>query len=279
MYDATGTPIPGFWDNPWHLGFAIVGGLAFLIFVVIPLMASIHINEQYDKSVIFRLGRFVRVAGAGVFITLPYIEGVKEKLDTRIISESFHAEQTLTKDTVPVTVEAVLFGKVVDVEKAVLQVEDYQASILVAAQTALRDVIGSTELQTVLSDRQAIDQQIQERISARASAWGFEVQSVEIRDVKIPDNLQDAMSRQAQAQREKQARVTLAEAETAVAIACTEAAKIYEQNPSALHLRGMNMLYEGLKEKGALIVVPSSAVDSMNLGTLAVAVKNGAPTK
>jgi SPFH domain/Band 7 family protein len=217
---------------------------------------------------VLRLGRFVGLHGPGLFWIMPFIDSVSSWIDQRTITTSFAAEQTLTSDTVPVSVDAVLFWMVHDVKKAALEVQDYSQAVSWAAQTALRDIIGRTELTVLLRGREKIEQELQLLIDARSNPWGVTVQSVEMRDVVIPVALQDAMSREAQAAREKQARIILGQAEMEIAHSFEEAAKSYQHNPTALHLRAMNMLYEGLKEKGALMLIPSSAVESMGMGGL-----------
>ena len=244
--------------------------LPFFVSIVLGwvLMQSPRVAQQWERAVILRLGRFVGLRGPGLFWIIPFIEGVSSWVDQRTITTSFAAEQTLTSDTVPVSVDAVLFWMVHDVQKAALEVQEYKQAVSWAAQTALRDIIGRTELTDLLRGREKIEQELQALIDARSNPWGVTVQSVEMRDVVIPDALQDAMSREAQAAREKAARIILGEAEMAIAHSFAEAAKSYQGNPTALHLRAMNMLYEGLKEKGALMLVPSSAVESMGMGGL-----------
>jgi regulator of protease activity HflC (stomatin/prohibitin superfamily) len=232
------------------------------------LMQSPRIAQQWERGIILRLGRFHAMRGPGLFWILPFVDSVSSWIDQRTITTSFAAEQTLTSDTVPVSVDAVLFWMVHDVKQAALEVQDYAQAVSWAAQTALRDIIGRTELTVLLRGREKIEQELQLLIDARSNPWGVTVQSVEMRDVVIPVALQDAMSREAQAAREKQARIILGEAELAIAHSFAEAAKEYHNNPTALHLRAMNMLYEGLKEKGALMLIPSSAVESMGMGGL-----------
>ena len=232
------------------------------------LMQSPRVAQQWERAVILRLGRFVGLRGPGLFWIVPFIDRVSSWIDQRTITTSFAAEQTLTSDTVPVSVDAVLFWLVHDVQKAALEVQDYTQAVSWAAQTALRDIIGRTELTDLLRGRERIETELQQLIDQRSNPWGVTVSSVEMRDVVIPDALQDAMSREAQAAREKAARIILGEAEMAIAHSFEEAAKSYQHNPTALHLRAMNMLYEGLKEKGALMLIPSSAVDSMGMGGL-----------
>jgi regulator of protease activity HflC (stomatin/prohibitin superfamily) len=232
------------------------------------LMQSPKIAKQWERAVMLRLGRFIGLQGPGIFWIIPFVDTVSSWIDQRTITTSFAAEQTLTSDTVPVNVDAVLFWMVHDAEKAALEVQDYAQAVSWAAQTALRDIIGRTALTDLLRGRERIETELQQLIDARSNPWGITVQSVEMRDVVIPSALQDAMSREAQAAREKQARIILGQAEMEIANSFREAAKAYRDNPTALHLRAMNMLYEGLKEKGALMLVPSSAVESMGMGGL-----------
>jgi regulator of protease activity HflC (stomatin/prohibitin superfamily) len=231
-------------------------------------MQSPKIAQQWERAVVLRLGRFAGLQGPGLFWIVPLIDKVDTWIDQRTITTSFAAEQTLTSDTVPVNVDAVLFWMVHDAKKAALEVQEYAQAVSWAAQTALRDIIGRTALTDLLRGRERIESELQQLIDARSNPWGITVQSVEMRDVVIPNELQDAMSREAQAAREKQARIILGQAEMEIARSFQEAAKAYQDNPTALHLRAMNMLYEGLKEKGALMLVPSSAVESMGMGGL-----------
>lgn len=249
---ATGTPLP----------------LVLMILVGLVLAQSPRIAEQWERAVIFRLGRFIALRGPGLFWIVPFIDSVSSRIDQRTITTSFAAEQTLTSDTVPVNVDAVLFWMVHDVQKAALEVQDYGQAVSWAAQTALRDIIGRTTLTDLLRGRERIEDELQQLIDERSNPWGVTVSSVEMRDVVIPGALQDAMSREAQAAREKQARIILGQAELEIAHSFEEAARSYQNNPTALHLRAMNMLYEGLKEKGALMLIPSSAVESMGMGGL-----------
>jgi len=232
------------------------------------LMQAPRVARQWERAVVLRLGRFVGLRGPGLFWIVPFIDNISSRIDQRTITTSFAAEQTLTSDTVPVNVDAVLFWLVHDVEKAALEVQDYAQAVSWAAQTALRDIIGRTTLTDLLRGRERIEAELQLLIDQRSNPWGVTVSSVEMRDVVIPGALQDAMSREAQAAREKQARIILGEAEKEIAHSFQEAAKMYQNNPTALHLRAMNMLYEGLKEKGAMMIVPSSAVESMGMGGL-----------
>jgi regulator of protease activity HflC (stomatin/prohibitin superfamily) len=229
---------------------------------------SPKIAKQWEKGVVLRLGKFVGLRGPGLFWIVPLIDTVSSWIDQRIITTSFAAEQTLTVDTVPVNVDAVLFWMVYDPEKAALEVQDYAQAVSWAAQTALRDIIGRTSLADLLRGRERIESELQKLIDERSNHWGVTVQSVEMRDVVIPESLQDAMSREAQASREKSARVILGQAEVEIAKLFQEASVSYRENPTALHLRAMNMLYEGLKEKGAMMIIPSTAVESMGMGGL-----------
>jgi regulator of protease activity HflC (stomatin/prohibitin superfamily) len=232
------------------------------------VMQAPKIAQQWERAVVLRLGKYVGLQGPGLFWILPFVDTVSSWIDQRTITTSFAAEQTLTSDTVPVNVDAVLFWMVHDAQKAALEVQDYQQAVSWAAQTGLRDIIGRTALTELLRGRERIENELQQLIDERSNPWGITVQSVEMRDVVIPSALQDAMSREAQAAREKQARIILGEAEMEIAHSFQEAAKAYQHNPVALHLRAMNMLYEGLKEKGALMLIPSSAVESMGMGGL-----------
>lgn len=232
------------------------------------LAMSPKVADQWDRAVVLRLGRYIGLRGPGLFWIVPLFDRVSSWIDQRIITTNFAAEQTLTSDTVPVNVDAVLFWLVYDPERAALEVQDYAQAVSWAAQTALRDIIGRTSLADLLHGRERIEGELQKLIDARTNPWGVTVQSVEMRDIVIPDALQDAMSREAQAAREKQARIILGEAETEIAQLFATASLAYHNNPTALHLRAMNMLYEGLKEKGALMLVPSTAVESMGIGGL-----------
>lgn len=241
----------------------------FMLLLGLLALASLKIAAQWEKAVVLRFGKYHKLAGPGLFWIVPVIDGVTNWIDHRVMVTPFSAEKTLTKDTVPVDVDAVLFWMVWDAEKAALEVENYQVAIAWAAQTALREVIGQMNLADILVGRARMDAELQKIIDERTNPWGVSVQSVEIRDIIIPQELEDAMSRQAQAERERQARVILGESEKQIADSFAEASRAYIDNPTALHLRAMNMLFEGLKEKGAMVIVPSSAVDTMNLGGLA----------
>jgi regulator of protease activity HflC (stomatin/prohibitin superfamily) len=233
------------------------------------IMFSLLKADQWEKAVVLRNGKFRGLFGPGIFWILPVIDQIPMWIDHRVMVTPFNAEKTLTKDTVPVDVDAVLFWMVWDAQKAALEVADYRSAISWAAQTALREIIGKMDLATILAGREMMDADLQRIIDARTTPWGVTVQSVEIRDVIIPSGLEDAMSREAQAERERQSRIILGESEEQIAESFRRAAESYANSPTALHLRAMNMLFEGLKERGALVIVPSSAVDTMNLGGLA----------
>ncbi|NMC26907.1 MAG: slipin family protein [Syntrophomonadaceae bacterium] len=227
---------------------------------------SLRVAKQWERVVVLRLGKYHRLAGPGIFFIIPVIDEVPIWIDLRIRTTFFAAEKTLTRDNVPVNVDAVMFWVVNEPIKAALEVEEYQKAIFWAAQTTLRDVIGKTELSAMLTGREQLDEELKQMIDHRTESWGVSVTSVEIRDVMIPTELQDAMSREAQADRERRARVILAMAEVEIADKFTEAAKSYRKNPEAFSLRAMNILYEGIKQKTALVIVPSNMVDSLNPG-------------
>ena len=256
---------------------AVCGGLYFLKIIELPILiggvllsifisASIHIADQWEKAVVLRMGRFIGLKGPGYFFIIPIVDNIAKYIDQRVRVTDIKAEKTLTKDTVPVNVDAVVYWTVWDVEKAALEVQDYEKAVLNISQTGLRDTIGKHELSDLLSDRQKILDELQAILDEHTNPWGITCQNVGIRDIIIPENLADAMSKQAQAERERQARVILGTAETEIAEKFAEASQQYLDNPVALHLRGMNMLFEGLKEKGSMVIVPSSALESMNLG-------------
>ncbi len=247
----------------WNPVGIIVGFILGLLAAQAPKIA-----RQWENAVVLRLGRYIGLRGPGLFWIIPFVDTIPAWVDQRVITTSFAAEETLTSDTVPVNVDAVLFWMVYDPEKAALEVQDYPQAVSWAAQTALRDIIGRTSLTDLLRGRERIEEELQKLIDERSNPWGVTVQSVEMRDVIIPTALQDAMSREAQAAREKQARIILAQAEVEIADMFDKASESYQDNPTALHLRAMNMLYEGLKEKGALMLVPSTAVESMGMGGL-----------
>ncbi len=244
----------------------VFGGALFIAYVA---TTATKVANQWDRAVVLRLGHFHSLRGPGLFFIIPVIDTIPFWIDIRVITTSFKAEKTLTKDTVPVDVDAVLFWKVIDPKKAALEVADYESAIGWASQTALRDVIGKTMLSDMLEGRNKISNELQVIIDERTEPWGVNVISVEVKDVLIPPALEDAMSMQAQAERERQARVILGDSERQVAEKFGEAAKTYINNPVALHLRAMNMLYEGLKANSTIVMVPSSAIETMQLGGLA----------
>jgi len=248
-------------------GSEIIGISTFIAALIVS--SSIRIADPWDKAVVLRLGQFHALKGPGLFFIIPIFDTIPYWIDTRVITSSFKAEKTLTKDTVPVDVDAVLFWKVMDPKKAALEVADYISAINWASQTALRDVIGKTMLSDMLEGRDKISSVLQKIIDDRTEPWGIKVNSVEVKDVLIPPALEDAMSMQAQAERERQARVILGDSERQVAEKFGEAALTYINNPVALHLRAMNMLYEGLKQNSTIVIVPSSAVETMQLGSMA----------
>ena len=239
------------------------------LFIAIVVSSSIKVADQWNRAVVLRLGRFHCLRGPGLFFIVPIIDNIPYWIDVRVITTSFTAEKTLTKDTVPVNVDAVLFWKVVDPKKAALDVAEYRGAISWASQTALRDVIGKTMLSDMLEGRDRISNQLQKIIDERTEPWGINVISVEVKDVLIPPALEDAMSMQAQAERERQARVILGDSEKQVAEKFEDAARSYANNPTAFHLRAMNMLYEGLKSNSTIVIVPSTAIETMQLGGLA----------
>ena len=243
-----------------------VVGVAIVLSVLIA--SSIQIADQWEKAVVLRMGKFSGLKGPGLFYIIPIIDRVSTYVDQRVRVTEFKAEQTLTKDTVPVNVDAVVYWTVWDVEKAALEVQDYGKAIAFIAQTDLRDIIGKHELADLLQDREKIAEDLQKTLDTNTNPWGITCQAVGIRDIVIPQALADAMSKQAQAERERKARVILGTAETEIAEKFAKASEQYLNNPIALHLRGMNMLFEGLKEKGSMVIVPSSALDSMNLGVI-----------
>jgi len=246
-----------------------IAGAVFLLGVILTL--SPRIVLEWEKGVLLRLGKFQRVLNPGIVWVIPGIDMISSMVDMRIRTTSFSAEKTLTKDTVPVDVDAVLFWVVTDAKRAILEVEHYKKTINWVAQTTLRDVIGRSELVKMISDRESLDQELLRMIDNKTTEWGITVQSVELRDVKIPSALEDSMSRKAQADREKEARIILSQSELEVAKQMKKAAEIYEDGSISLHLRTMNMTYEAIKEKGALMVIPSSMVDSLSGQAMGVA--------
>ena len=252
----------------YFLGIIGVPLFASLLVISLLIASSVQIADQCEKAVVLRLGRFSGLKGPGLFFIIPIIDQISSYIDQRVRVTEFRAEQTLTKDTVPVNVDAVVYWTVWDVEKAALEVQDYSRAISFIAQTDLRDIIGKHELADLLQDREKIAEALQKTLDSNTNPWGITCQTVGIRDIIIPQALADAMSKQAQAERERKARVILGTAETEIAEKFAKASEQYSNNPIALHLRGMNMLYEGLKEKGSMVIVPSSALDSMNLGVI-----------
>jgi len=230
------------------------------------LLFAIKVVRQWEKAIKLRFGRYVGLLGPGIFMIVPVIEALSQIVDQRVRVANVSAETTLTRDTVPVNVDAVIFWMVWNAEKAILEVESYVDAITMSSQTALRESIGRHDLHQALSEREMLGQELQRILDQKTNPWGITVQSVEIRDVQIPAELQDAMSREAQAERERRARVILGTAETEIADKFALAAATYKNNPVALHLRAMNMLYEAIKEKGSMVIVPSSAVETMGLG-------------
>jgi len=244
--------------------------------------ASIRVADQWEKAIVLRMGKFVGLRGPGIFLIIPIIDRVDNYIDQRVRVTDFSAEKTLTKDTVPVDVDAVVYWTVWDAEKTALEVRRYVQAVTYIAQTGLRDIIGRHELADLLQHRDKIAEELQHTLDEHTNPWGITCQNVGIKDIIIPEALSDAMSKQAQAERERQARIILGTAETEISEKFAEASKKYQDNPVALQLRGMNMLFEGLKEKGSLIIVPSSALESMNLGAIgglaALAEKSGSET-
>ena len=268
-------------------GSASVGGslglnlLALLLVIAAILIPqSLLMANQWERAVVLRLGRLQAIRGPGVFLVIPFIDSVSSWLDQRIQTTGFNAEEALSKDTVPVNVDAVVFWQVHDAERAALEITDYRQAIERVAQTSLREMVGSSDLHTLLSDRKLGDERLREEIGRKTADWGVSVISVEIRDIGVPPALQDAMSRQAQAERERLARVLLGQAELEVAVKFVEAAEIYARSPAALQLRAMNIIYETTKERGATILMPTAMVDAMNPGgllALAAAGRTAAP--
>ncbi|MHC4561053.1 MAG: slipin family protein [Planctomycetota bacterium] len=254
--------IEGTWQQ-WNIYIVIFTALVANI-----CFFGIKIANQWERAVVLRLGRFRSLKGPGPFFIIPIIESVVRSVDMRIRSTDFSSESTLTKDTVPVNVDAICFWMVWDAKKAILEVENFYMAIILSAQTALRDIIGTHQLSELLTHREKLGRRLQEILDEKTNPWGITVQSVEIRDIILPKDLEDAMSKEAQAERERHARIILGTAETEIAEKFAQAARHYESNPVAMHLRGMNMLFEGLKEKGSMIIVPSSALETMNLGAI-----------
>jgi regulator of protease activity HflC (stomatin/prohibitin superfamily) len=230
------------------------------------LLFSINVADQWEKVAVLRVGRFIGLRGPGPFHMVPIVDRLSRFVDQRVRTASVTAESTLTRDTVPVNVDAIVFWMVWNPEKCILEVQDFVQAITMSAQTALRESIGRHELAQMITERESLGRELQKILDEKTNPWGITVQSVEIRDVRIPQALEDAMSRQAQAERERQARIILGQAETEIAAKFEQAATVYQQNTVALHLRAMNMLYEAIKERGSMVIVPSSAVETMGLG-------------
>ncbi len=249
------------------------------VLVGLYLLFSIKIADQWEKVAVLRMGRYIGLRGPGIFRVVPVVDRLSRYVDQRVRVASVTAESTLTRDTVPVNVDAIVFWLVWNAEKSILEVEDFVQAITMSAQTGLRESIGRHELAQMITERESMGRELQRILDEKTNPWGITVQSVEIRDVRIPQALEDAMSRQAQAERERQARIILGQAETEISEKFSQAALTYQNNPVALHLRAMNMLYEAIKERGSMVIVPSSAVETMGLGgTLATAALGGAKT-
>jgi regulator of protease activity HflC (stomatin/prohibitin superfamily) len=260
MAVAAGVTLAVWQDHPAPL---IVSGIIGLYF-----MFAIKVADQWEKAVVLRMGRYVGLRGPGLFMIIPVVDSISQFVDQRVRVTDVKAESALTRDTVPVNVDAIVFWLVWNAEKSVLEVMDFDAAISLSAQTALRESIGRHELAQMITERETLGHELQRILDEKTNPWGITVQSVEIRDVHIPQALEDAMSRQAQAERERQARIILGTAETEIAAKFNQASAVYADNPVALHLRAMNMLYEAIKEKGSMVIVPSSAVETMGLGGL-----------
>jgi regulator of protease activity HflC (stomatin/prohibitin superfamily) len=258
------------WRTPLIAGFLVGGYLLF----------SIKVADQWEKVAVLRLGRYIGLRGPGWFHVIPIIDMLSRRVDQRVRTANVTAESTLTRDTVPVNVDAIVFWMVWNAEKSILEVQDFVQAIMMSAQTGLRESIGRHELAQMITERESMGRELQRILDEKTNPWGITVQSVEIRDVRIPQALEDAMSRQAQAERERQARIILGQAETEIAEKFSKAALTYQGNPVALHLRAMNMLYEAIKERGSMVIVPSSAVETMGLGgnLAAIALAKGQAT-
>jgi len=256
-------------EHPWPLWVAGPIGV-YLLF-------AIKVADQWEKVVVLRLGRYKGLRGPGTFHIIPIIDTTSRTVDQRVRVASVSAESTLTRDTVPVDVDAIVFWMVWNAEKSILEVQDFEQAIVMSAQTGLRESIGRHELSQMVAERDSMGRELQRILDEKTNPWGITIQSVEIRDVQIPQALQDAMSRQAQAERERQARIILGQAETEIAAKFSQASEMYQSNPVALHLRAMNMLYEAIKEKGSMVIVPSSAVETMGLGGNLAAVAMAGP--
>ena len=269
IWVAAGAAATAVFNRPWPVFLGVLAGVYFLF--------AIKVAKQWEKVAVLRLGRYAGLRGPGLFFIIPVIDSVSRFVDQRVRVTSVTAEATLTRDTVPVNVDAIVFWVVWNAEKCILEVSDFVQAITMSAQTGLRESIGRHELAQMITERESMGRELQRILDEKTNSWGITVQSVEIRDVRIPGALEDAMSRQAQAERERQARNILGQAETEVSEKFGQAAVTYQNNPVALHLRAMNLLYEAIKEKGSMVIVPSSAVETMGLGgTLATASLGGA---
>jgi regulator of protease activity HflC (stomatin/prohibitin superfamily) len=269
IWVVAGAVMNNFWPRPYWLPGALLLGFYFLF--------AIKVADQWEKVAVLRFGKYLGLRGPGIFFIIPIVDSLSRFVDQRVRVANVTAESTLTRDTVPVNVDAIVFWMVWNVEKSILEVADFEQAISMSAQTGLRESIGRHELSQMISERESMGRELQHILDEKTNPWGITVQSVEIRDVQIPQALEDAMSREAQAERERQARRILGRAETEISESFAQAAKIYEGNPVALHLRAMNMLYEAIKERGSMVIVPSSVVETMGLGgMLATASLNGA---
>jgi regulator of protease activity HflC (stomatin/prohibitin superfamily) len=258
LFAMAGAIACGLTEQPWPAAAGAVVGLYFLF--------AIKVVKQWEKVAVLRLGRYIGLRGPGIFMIVPIVDSLSAYVDQRVRVASVSAESTLTRDTVPVNVDAIVFWLVWNAEKSILEVENFVDAIMMSAQTGLREAIGRHELAQMITERETMGRELQRVLDEKTNPWGITIQSVEIRDVQIPGPLEDAMSRQAQAERERQARIILGDAETQISDKFAQAAKVYQDNPVALHLRAMNMLYEAIKEKGSMVIVPSSAVETMGLG-------------
>ena len=258
LFSAVGIAVAKVWNSP----LALVAGIAIGLY----LLFAVVVVDQWEKVAVLRFGKYRGLRGPGLVVIIPIVETLSRYVDQRVRVSTVSAESTLTRDTVPVNVDAILFWLVWNAEKSILEVEDFTQAITLSAQTALRESIGRHQLAQMITDRETLGQELQKILDEKTTPWGITVQSVEIRDVRIPQALENAMSQQAQAERERQARVILGEAEVQVSEQFAEASRVYNDNPGALHLRGMNMLYEAIREKGAMVIVPSSAIETMGLG-------------
>ena len=258
VFLAAGLALAAVFGNRLPTFAGLLVGLYFLL--------AIKVADQWERVAVLRLGRYIGLRGPGMFLIVPIVDRLSRRVDQRVRVASVTAESTLTRDTVPVNVDAIVFWMVWNAEKSILEVEDFVEAITMSAQTGLRESIGRHELAQMITERESMGRELQRILDEKTNPWGITVQSVEIRDVRIPQALEDAMSRQAQAERERQARNILGQAETEISDKFSQAAKTYQDNPVALHLRAMNMLYVAIKERGSMVIVPSSAVETMGLG-------------